>query len=155
LNQTLGAINNATGAYATFNYNMTDTAFNYNMTDGVGTGNESWNQSLASTLYQILEDQGLSTTDDVEFNQLIVDGFGGGGYWNVDEFSVNSTDLFLLRLVSCDADNEKFETDAFGTLTCGVNQNPDISTNLNVSSNNVTSTDCIIFRSGGQICSGT
>jgi hypothetical protein len=34
------------------------------------TGNSSWNQTLATTLYQPLEDQRLSTTDDVTFNDI-------------------------------------------------------------------------------------
>ena len=120
------SINYTKQTYDTYDTRWTDT---YNATYAANQANNSWNQSGANLLY-------------------------AGIQWG---YNMTTATYNLYNAVWSSTYNATYASKVSfpgWTNVAWVNQTNIFTQNQNMSRNNITDTDCIIFKTGGKICSG-
>jgi hypothetical protein len=166
-NQTAPAMDYADSQDVIFNDSMKD--YVDAQISGVEGDNSSWNESYADTKY-------ISQGDEANLNVNSSDYWNNLGTINATQMENNGGTLNILVswLTSLFYTKSEVDSALAGQDECSeitgcvenaittsdadtafINATGDTMTgNLNMSSNNVTSVDCIVFASGGKICSG-
>jgi len=139
--------------------------------------NSSWNETYADTLYySITNPSGFYNSSDFSisdyYTSIVIDGFN---YWNDTYATFNKTYADgLYADISIDGTVTNISTtfplsggditttgtisitnDGIGDTQLEYNTGQHLTTTSNPTFNNQTITDCIIFSSGGKICSGS